>query len=191
MPLENGRTYLIQLCSGERRLWRYQGTDATGQAWWRDEDSGEAFGESRLMYAWQLLGALEPPGPAEALPAAVYRRLAEQMDAALVLADPQGIIRLWNGAAEGLFGFPAAAALGAGLDLIIPPHLRAAHWRGFHAAFARGAVQQPVRPRLTRALHADGSKRYVTMSFSVIRDDDGQAEAALALAWAAEGKAEA
>jgi hypothetical protein len=33
-----------------------------------------------------------------------------------------------------LFGFSAEDALGQSLDLIIPEHLRASHWRGFEAA---------------------------------------------------------
>jgi hypothetical protein len=33
-----------------------------------------------------------------------------------------------------LFGHSREEALGKSLDLIIPEHLRAAHWRGFEAA---------------------------------------------------------
>lgn len=185
-PLLPHNLYRIELCSGEQRRWRYRGEDAQGNRWWRDEESGQEFNEASLMYAWQVLG----PAPGD-LPASIHRLLAEQMDAALILADKEGVIRLWNGAATALFGFSAATAIGASLDLIIPEHLRAAHWRGFHQAMARGAVQHPGKPRLTRALQVDGQKRYVSMSFSVIRDDAGQTIGSLALAWAADKPAEA
>ena len=45
-----------------------------------------------------------------------WRKLAD----ALIFADCEGRIRVWNGAAEALFGFPASAAIGQSLDLIIP-----------------------------------------------------------------------
>ena len=186
-PLLPHNLYRIELCSGEQRRWRYRGEDAQGNRWWRDEESGQEFNEASLMYAWQVLGPAEPAGPAPGdLPASIHRLLAEQMDGALILADKEGIIRLWNAAATALFGFSAATAIGASLDLIIPEHLRAAPWRGFHQAMAQGAVQHPGQPRLTRALQADGQKRYVSMSFSVIRDDAGQTIGSLALAWAAD-----
>lgn len=50
-----GRCYLVELCSGELRRWRCLGTDARGQAWWRDEESGVEFNEGSLMYAWQIV----------------------------------------------------------------------------------------------------------------------------------------
>jgi PAS domain S-box-containing protein len=42
---------------------------------------------------------------------------------AIIFADREGIIRLWNAGAETLFGYPAAEALGHSLDLIIPDRL--------------------------------------------------------------------
>ena len=41
--------------------------------------------------------------------------------AALVFAEPSGVIRIWNPAAESLFGQRAAEAIGQTLDLIVPP----------------------------------------------------------------------
>lgn len=57
MPIEPlaGTTYLIELCSGELRRWRYLGPDARSQIWWRDVESGLEFSESSLMYAWQII----------------------------------------------------------------------------------------------------------------------------------------
>ena len=53
-------------------------------------------------------------------PAGLHRLITGQMADALIYADRNGIIRVWNSAAEALFGFPAAAAFGLSLDLIIP-----------------------------------------------------------------------
>lgn len=57
MPIEPlaGTTYLIELCSGELRRWRYLGPDARSQIWWRDVESGREFTESSVMYAWQIV----------------------------------------------------------------------------------------------------------------------------------------
>ncbi len=54
-----------------------------------------------------------------------------QIADAVIYADHAGVIRRWNGAAESLFGHSPEEALGQSLDLIIPEHLRASHWRGF------------------------------------------------------------
>ncbi|HQU79493.1 MAG TPA: hypothetical protein PLU47_08500 [Azonexus sp.] len=50
-----GGTYIIELCSGELRRWRYLGPDARSQIWWRDVESGREFTESSVMYAWQIV----------------------------------------------------------------------------------------------------------------------------------------
>ena len=43
---------------------------------------------------------------------------------AIIVADVQGRIGLWNPAAERLFGFTEAEAVGRSLDLIIPERFR-------------------------------------------------------------------
>jgi len=48
-----------------------------------------------------------------------YQQLIEAIGDAIVVADPDGAISLWNPAAERLFGFTPAEALGNSLDLII------------------------------------------------------------------------
>lgn len=55
MDPQVGRTYVVELCSGERRRWRYLGPDARGLAWWRDEETGRTFSEASLMYVWALV----------------------------------------------------------------------------------------------------------------------------------------
>lgn len=50
--------YLIRLCSGELRRWRFDGVDTRGMAWWRDEETGISFSEASLMYAWEIVGVI-------------------------------------------------------------------------------------------------------------------------------------
>jgi PAS domain S-box-containing protein len=56
----------------------------------------------------------------------------------VIFADRSGKVRRSNRVSAALFGFSAAEALGQTLDLIVPEHLRAAHWRGFDDAMASG-----------------------------------------------------
>jgi PAS domain S-box-containing protein len=67
-------------------------------------------------------------------------------------------------------GYPAEEALGQSIDLIIPQHLRAAHWGGFEAAMTRGALKLQGRPTLTRAQHQSGRKLYIEMTFAIVKD---------------------
>lgn len=48
-------TYLIELCSGEQRRWRYRGPDERGAIWWQDVENGREFTEASLMYAWKVI----------------------------------------------------------------------------------------------------------------------------------------
>ncbi|GAA3999197.1 PAS domain S-box protein [Comamonas faecalis] len=100
-----------------------------------------------------------------------WERIVADVADALIYADTEGRIRAWNAQASALFGFGAGEALGQSLDLIIPPHLREAHWRGFDRAIQRGSCSHEVRT--TRGLHKDGRKLYVDMSFSVVKSADG------------------
>jgi PAS domain S-box-containing protein len=102
-----------------------------------------------------------------------HPQLAEQIIGqvadAVIYADRDGNIARWNPAASALFGYSADEALGQKLDLIIPEHLRAAHWRGFDAAMASGTLKLEGRPTLTRALHKSGRKLYVEMTFAIVK----------------------
>lgn len=99
--------------------------------------------------------------------------IVEQTADAIIYSNRQGTIERWNIAAAAMFGYNAQEAVGQSLDLIIPEHLRAAHWRGFEAAMASGSTRLHGRPTLTRALHKSGSRLYVEMSFALVVDAAG------------------
>ena len=101
--------------------------------------------------------------------------ILEQIADAVIYADATGTIRRWNHAAAALFGHSAAEALGQKLDLIIPEHLRAAHWRGFEAAMTNGVMKLQGRPTLTRATHQTGRRLYVEMTFALVQGQAGGA----------------
>ena len=108
-------------------------------------------------------------------------RILNSAGDAIIFADGAGAIRRWSRAAAALFGFTAEEALGKSLEIIIPDHLRAAHWRGFDAAINSGALRLEGRPTLTRATHKSGRKLYVELTFALV-SDGGTAEGAVAVA---------
>lgn len=107
------------------------------------------------------------------VPHAPFRHIVDQVPEAIIFADTTGVIRVWNRGAESLFGFAASEALGSSLDIIIAERFRQAHWDGFHAAMASGYTRHGAQVRTTRAVHKDGRKLYVELSFSVVTDEAG------------------
>jgi PAS domain S-box-containing protein len=101
--------------------------------------------------------------------------ILEQIADVVIYADDKGTIMRWNHAAAALFGYSAAEAIGRNLDLIVPEHLRAAHWRGFEAAMTSGVMKLLGRPTLTRATHRTGRKLYVEMTFALVKGQAGGA----------------
>jgi PAS domain S-box-containing protein len=107
--------------------------------------------------------------------------LAQAADA-VIFADPEGVIRIWNAAAARIFGFTAEETVGNSLDLIIPDRLRPAHWTAFRRAMQSGTARLEARPTLTRGLHKSGRRLYVEMSFAVVRAPSGLVAGSVAIA---------
>lgn len=112
-----------------------------------------------------------------------WREIVLQAPDAIVGADPGGTIVVWNRAAERLFGHAADEAVGQSLDLIIPDRFRDVHWQGFHRAVRDGTMRLGEgRPMRTRSMRRDGSRLYVDLSFSLLRDATGAVVGVLAAA---------
>lgn len=114
-----------------------------------------------------------------------YQQLVEAIGDAVIICDSDGVIRLWNSAAQRLFGFTPAEALGSSLDLVIPERLRERHWAGFARTMAAGQTRYAHDVLRVPAMHKDrralsiaftvglllGSQRKVTGLVAVIRDE--------------------
>lgn len=120
---------------------------------------------------------VNPTSDPEFFPAVV-----EQALDATIFADREGIVRIWNARAEMVFGFSASEAIGGSLDVIIPEDLRAAHWRGFNRAIAAGRTRLGGRAMVTRAVHKQGGKLYVELSFGIVKGGPQGVMGALATA---------
>jgi PAS domain S-box-containing protein len=100
--------------------------------------------------------------------------ILDQIADAVIYANRSGAMVRWNRASTELFGRSAEEALGRSLNLIIPEHLRASHWRGFETAMTSGVMKLHGRPTLTRALHKSGRKLYVVMTFAIVKCREGE-----------------
>ena len=103
----------------------------------------------------------------------LHRAIIEQAQDAIIFADREGFIQLWNRGAEIIFGWGAHEAIGQNLSLIIPEKFRRAHDEGFHRAVQTGQVRHEGRVMTTRAQHKWGCRLYVELSFGLLKDDNG------------------
>jgi PAS domain S-box-containing protein len=103
----------------------------------------------------------------------VLATLASELADALIIADTSGTICFWNGAAEQLFGWPASRALGASLDLIIPERQRDPHWDGYRRVMSTGTTKYDGDLLRVPALHADGQRRSIAFTVSLLKNRDG------------------
>lgn len=90
-------------------------------------------------------------------------------DDAIVGADIERRITSWNGGAERLFGFRADQMLGASLDDLVPPELRAEE-AALHRRLRAG---ERLKHLETERLHRDGHRIPVSMSLAPLLDESG------------------
>ena len=109
------------------------------------------------------------------------RAIVEQAPDAMIYADRAGAIRVWNHAAEALFGYSAGEVAGKSLDVIIPDRFRAAHWAGFMKAVDSGETKYGNRVMTTRSVHKDGRRLYLDLTFGLVRDPNGGVIGVLAI----------
>ncbi len=111
-----------------------------------------------------------------------FQIIVDQAPDAIIVADREGLIQVWNHAAADLFGFRPDEAIGRSLDIVIPQHLRQAHWEGFQRAVASGVTEHGRAALKTRATHKTGQKLYVSLAFSVLKNRAGHVLGARATA---------
>ena len=93
--------------------------------------------------------------------------LVAGMSDALVYADAEGTIRVWNRGAVRIFGFSEAEAVGQSLDIIIPAGLRERHWQGFRETMRTGQTRYGDGQILSvPAVRKDGSR--LSVEFTIV-----------------------
>lgn len=105
-------------------------------------------------------------------------RLAAAINAsldAIVVSDARGRILVWNHAAEQVFGYSRATAIGGDMaELIVPPSLRVFHRRGMERYLTTGERRLIGAGRQeTRGLRADGQETPVEVSVAAAPGENG------------------
>ena len=91
---------------------------------------------------------------------------------AIMVCDAAGAITLWNKAAERIFGFTEADALGQSLDMIIPARQRGRHWEGYHKTMATAVTKYGADVLRVPALHKDGHTLSIAFTVSMLFSED-------------------
>jgi PAS domain S-box-containing protein len=110
-----------------------------------------------------------------------FEKLVAAAGDAVVAADPKGRITLWNAAAQRIFGFTPAEALGQSLDLIIPERLRERHWQGYDKVMHSGETRYGAEVLRVPALRKDGRPLSIAFTVTLLKRDDGTAESIVAI----------
>jgi PAS domain S-box-containing protein len=99
------------------------------------------------------------------------RRIVSESRDAIIFADKDGLIRLWNAGAEAMFGYRAAEMEGQSLDRIIPEALRVRHNEGFRRVMATGESRYAADLLAVPGLTKDGSRISLEFTITLIKDD--------------------
>ena len=101
------------------------------------------------------------------------RQIVDQAPDAIVFADRDGVIRLWNAGAEAMFGYGVDEAVGQTLDLIIPARLRARHWTGCNITMATGVSRYARQVLAVPAIRKDGTSISVEFTVALLHEASG------------------
>ena len=102
------------------------------------------------------------------------RRIVENSPMAILYADREGKIRLWNSGAETVFGYTSQEVLGQSLDLIVPERQRQRHWEGWDKVMASGVTKYGRDPLAVPAMRKDGSRISIEFNVVLVRADSGE-----------------
>lgn len=110
-----------------------------------------------------------------------FAKLVESIGDAVVISDAQGIIIYWNPAAERIFGFSKAEALGSTMDFIVPERLRHRHNEGYEHSMQTGTTRYGDKLLTVPALHKSGKPLSIAFTVSMIFDENHKAVAVAAV----------
>jgi PAS domain S-box-containing protein len=104
----------------------------------------------------------------------LYQRIVEESQIAILYADREGRIRLWNSGAEAMFGHRSEDVLGQSMDLIIPERQRARHWEGWAKVMETGITRYGRDVLAVPATRKDGSRISIEFNILLLRAPTGE-----------------
>ena len=96
---------------------------------------------------------------------------------AIVVSDVAGRILVWNKAAERIFGYTQAEALGQTLDIITPERFRKRHWDGYHQTMATGVTKYGTTLLRVPAIDKAGNTISIAFGVAMLLGPDGKPSA--------------
>jgi len=99
----------------------------------------------------------------------------------VVVCNAQGEVTLWNAAAERMFGFSAAEAMGQSMDIIIPERLRQRHWDGYHKTMATGVTRYGNDVLRVPAVNKAGQALSIAFTVAMLYTPEGKVDAIVAI----------
>jgi PAS domain S-box-containing protein len=109
------------------------------------------------------------------------QQIVEKAADAIIFADAEGIIRLWNSGAEAIFGFSAEEAMGKTLDLIVPEKMRERHWKGYRKVMDTGVTRYGSDVLAVPALNKNDSRISVEFTIVLLKDTTGKPQGTAAI----------
>jgi PAS domain S-box-containing protein len=100
----------------------------------------------------------------------IYQQIIENSQDAILFADRDGIIELWNSGAEAIFGYTKEEVQGKSLDLIVPEKLRQRHWEGYHTVMKTGKSRYGKELLKVPAIRKDGTSISVEFTIMLVRN---------------------
>ena len=110
-----------------------------------------------------------------------FKQIVEGAGDAIMVCNAEGAITLWNRAAERIFGFTEAEALGQSLDLIIPQRQRERHWDGYNKTMETGVTKYGADLLRVPALHKDGHTLSIAFTVSMLFSADHEVTGIVAI----------
>lgn len=104
----------------------------------------------------------------------IYKQIVDFAQDAILFADREGNIRVWNSGAETIFGYTSEEAIGKSLDIIIPDKLRERHWEGYYKVMETGETRYGSELLKVPAAHKDGKRISVEFTIILVRDHQNE-----------------
>ena len=108
-------------------------------------------------------------------------QLVECVGDAIIVADADEKIVLWNPAATRIFGYSEAEALGSTSDLIVPERQRQRHNEGYSHSMQTGTTRYGTSLLKVPAKHQDGSMLSIAFTVGMLFDENHQANGVVAI----------
>lgn len=100
----------------------------------------------------------------------IHIQMIEQASEAVLFADANEIIKIWNKKAELVFGYTSEEAIGRPLAIIIPDRFLSRHQDGYKGVMKTGVTAYDDEVLSVPAKRKDGSTISIEFSVSIIRE---------------------